>query len=121
MTRTIIIRRDYLHYIPKYSAFKLSLFRMLVLNVLCLDRYEKRHRNLAVHLSPAFRVQLGDMVTVGTPSLSTSTGNECLIPASQRSMPTTLQDRSIQRAASDAVEGCDEGILQVLTGFYWVW
>ncbi|KAG7450537.1 uncharacterized protein BT62DRAFT_1072599 [Guyanagaster necrorhizus] len=47
MTRTIIIRRDYLHYIPKYN------------------RYEKRHKNLAVHLSPAFRVEVGDMVTVG--------------------------------------------------------
>ncbi|GMF61353.1 unnamed protein product [[Candida] boidinii] len=47
MHRTIIIRRDYLHYIPKYN------------------RYEKRHKNLAAHLSPAFRVREGDVVTVG--------------------------------------------------------
>ncbi|KJA29110.1 hypothetical protein HYPSUDRAFT_32453 [Hypholoma sublateritium FD-334 SS-4] len=47
MNRTIIIRRDYLHYIPKYN------------------RYEKRHKNLAAHSSPAFRVELGDVVTVG--------------------------------------------------------
>lgn len=47
MHRTIIIRRDYLHYIPKYN------------------RYEKRHKNLAAHVSPAFRVQEGDVVTVG--------------------------------------------------------
>ncbi|KAF8761628.1 Phosphatase PPZ [Rhizoctonia solani] len=47
MTRTIIIRRDYLHYIPKYN------------------RYEKRHKNLAAHASPAFRIELGDTVTVG--------------------------------------------------------
>ncbi|KIM66217.1 hypothetical protein SCLCIDRAFT_1211446 [Scleroderma citrinum Foug A] len=47
MTRTIIIRRDYLHYIPKYH------------------RYEKRHKNLAAHVSPAFRVEVGDTVTVG--------------------------------------------------------
>ncbi|KAL9716266.1 40S ribosomal protein S11-B [Leucoagaricus gongylophorus] len=47
MTRTIIIRRDYLHYIPKYN------------------RYEKRHKNLAAHVSPAFRVEVGDTVTVG--------------------------------------------------------
>ncbi|KAG5221917.1 ribosomal protein S17-domain-containing protein [Salix suchowensis] len=39
MTRTIIIRRDYLHYIPKYK--------------------------LAAHVSPAFRVDVGDVVTVG--------------------------------------------------------
>ena len=32
---------------------------------LYLDRYEKRHKNLAAHVSPAFRVELGDVVTVG--------------------------------------------------------
>ncbi|ODQ77234.1 hypothetical protein BABINDRAFT_169358 [Babjeviella inositovora NRRL Y-12698] len=47
MHRTIIIRREYLHYVPKYN------------------RYEKRHKNLAAHLSPAFRVAEGDIVTVG--------------------------------------------------------
>eukprot|EP00112_Aurelia_sp_Birch-Aquarium-sp1_P017806 Seg417.7 transcript_id=Seg417.7/GoldUCD/mRNA.D3Y31 product="40S ribosomal protein S11" pseudo=true protein_id=Seg417.7/GoldUCD/D3Y31 len=48
MKRTLIIRRDYLHYIKKYN------------------RFEKRHKNLAAHLSPCFRdVQLGDIVTVG--------------------------------------------------------
>jgi ribosomal protein uS17 len=47
MHRTIIIRREYLHFIPKYS------------------RYEKRHKNLAAHVSPAFRVEEGDVVTVG--------------------------------------------------------
>lgn len=47
MNRTIIVRRDYLHYIKKYN------------------RYEKRHRNIAAHLSPAFRVSEGDQVTIG--------------------------------------------------------
>jgi len=48
MQRTIIIRRDYLHYIKKYN------------------RFEKRHRNMAVHLSPCFRdVENGDIVTIG--------------------------------------------------------
>lgn len=28
-------------------------------------RYEKRHKNLAAHVSPAFRVEAGDQVTVG--------------------------------------------------------
>ncbi|KAH9378712.1 hypothetical protein HPB48_000340 [Haemaphysalis longicornis] len=41
-------RRDYLHYVRKYN------------------RFEKRHRNMSVHLSPAFRdVAVGDVVTVG--------------------------------------------------------
>lgn len=47
MTRTIILRRDYLHYIPKYQ------------------RYEKRHSNVAAHVSPCFRVNEGDTVIVG--------------------------------------------------------
>ncbi|CAG8479467.1 8912_t:CDS:2 [Funneliformis caledonium] len=48
MKRTVIVRREYLHYITKYN------------------RYEKRHKNLAAHLSPAFiGVQPGDTVTVG--------------------------------------------------------
>ncbi|KAK0409002.1 hypothetical protein QR680_004287 [Steinernema hermaphroditum] len=37
MQRTIVIRRDYLHFVKKYR------------------RYEKRHRNVSVHCSPAFR------------------------------------------------------------------
>ena len=44
MKRTIIIRRDYLHYIKKYN------------------RFEKRHRNIAAHCSPAFRIKEGDVV-----------------------------------------------------------
>uniref|UniRef100_A0A1D1XST1 40S ribosomal protein S11-B n=1 Tax=Anthurium amnicola TaxID=1678845 RepID=A0A1D1XST1_9ARAE len=48
MKRTIIVRREYLHYITKYN------------------RYEKRHKNVAAHLSPAFiGVQAGDTVTLG--------------------------------------------------------
>ena len=48
MKRTIIIRRDYLHYVTKYQ------------------RFEKRHKNFAVHCSPAFpRIREGDVVTVG--------------------------------------------------------
>ena len=37
MKRTIVIRRDYLHYIKKYN------------------RFEKRHKNVSAHISPCFR------------------------------------------------------------------
>jgi len=47
MKRTIVIRRDYLHFIRKYQ------------------RYEKRHSTLSAHCSPCFRVEEGDQVTVG--------------------------------------------------------
>merc|ERR1712107_712020 len=48
MNRTVVIGRDYLHYVKKYN------------------RFEKRHKNMSVHLSPCFRdVQVGDSVTAG--------------------------------------------------------
>ncbi|KAK3661217.1 40S ribosomal protein S11-B [Elasticomyces elasticus] len=47
MHRTVVIRREYLHFVPKYA------------------RYERRHKNLSAHVSPAFRVEEGDQVTVG--------------------------------------------------------
>mmetsp|Transcript_23308 Transcript_23308/g.20685 ORF Transcript_23308/g.20685 Transcript_23308/m.20685 type:complete len:158 (-) Transcript_23308:14-487(-) len=48
MTNTVTIRRDYMHYIKKYN------------------RYEKRHKKLSAHMSPAFLdVVLGDQATVG--------------------------------------------------------
>lgn len=47
MKNTIVLRRDYLHYVKKYN------------------RYEKRHTNIVAHCSPCFRVKEGDIVTVG--------------------------------------------------------
>ena len=48
MKNTVVIRRDYIHYIKEYNRFK------------------KRQKNMSVHMSPCFRdVQVGDMVTVG--------------------------------------------------------
>ena len=47
MKNSIVIRRDYLHYIKKYN------------------RFEKRHKTLTVHASPAFIIKVGDIVTVG--------------------------------------------------------
>lgn len=48
MKNTIIVRRDYLHYISKYQ------------------RYSKRHCNIPAHCSPAFKkITNGDIVTIG--------------------------------------------------------
>merc|ERR1712194_83547 len=47
MKNTIVIRRDYLHFVKKYQ------------------RFEKRHRNIPVHCSPCFRVKEGGIITVG--------------------------------------------------------
>ncbi|XP_004707489.1 40S ribosomal protein S11-like [Echinops telfairi] len=48
MQRAVVIRRDDLHYIPKDN------------------RFEKRHKNMSVHLSPCFRdIQIGDIGPVG--------------------------------------------------------
>ena len=48
MKNTIIVRRDYLHWVKKYS------------------RYQKNHSNIPAHCSPAFkRISEGDIVTIG--------------------------------------------------------
>lgn len=47
MKNSVIVRRDYLHYVSKYK------------------RFEKRHKNIPCHCSPCFRVQEGDLVTIG--------------------------------------------------------
>merc|ERR1719285_127138 len=47
MRRTIVLQRDYLHYIPKYR------------------RFEKRRKTLLAHCSPCFRLAIGDIVKVG--------------------------------------------------------
>ena len=48
MHRTVVIRRDYLHYVKKYN------------------RFQKRHKNMSVHISPCFRdVTVGDTIVVG--------------------------------------------------------
>eukprot|EP00921_Rhytidocystis_pertsovi_P013619 GHVQ01022054.1.p1 GENE.GHVQ01022054.1~~GHVQ01022054.1.p1 ORF type:complete len:174 (+),score=19.22 GHVQ01022054.1:181-702(+) len=47
MKRTVVIRRNYLHYYKKYN------------------RFEKRHKNVSVHCSPCFEVKEGDIVTCG--------------------------------------------------------
>mmetsp|Transcript_11363 Transcript_11363/g.12499 ORF Transcript_11363/g.12499 Transcript_11363/m.12499 type:complete len:159 (-) Transcript_11363:540-1016(-) len=47
MSRTIVVRRDYLHYVKKYN------------------RFEKRHTNVHAHISPCFKVTEGDIVTIG--------------------------------------------------------
>jgi small subunit ribosomal protein S11e len=47
MKRSIVIRRNYLHYVQKYQ------------------RYMKRHKNFNVHCTPAFEPRVGDEVIVG--------------------------------------------------------
>lgn len=47
MTNTIVIRRNYLHYVKKYK------------------RFEKRHKNISCHISPCFQVKEGDIVIAG--------------------------------------------------------
>merc|ERR1712146_299863 len=47
MKNTVVIRRNYLHFIKKYK------------------RFEKRHSNCAAHCSPCFEPKEGDIVTVG--------------------------------------------------------
>mmetsp|Transcript_46806 Transcript_46806/g.74884 ORF Transcript_46806/g.74884 Transcript_46806/m.74884 type:complete len:162 (-) Transcript_46806:139-624(-) len=61
MQRTVIVRRDYLHYVRKYQ------------------RFEKRHTNIPAHLPPCFRVKAGDTVTIGQCRPLSKTVRFCVI------------------------------------------
>ena len=80
MTRTIIVRRNYAHYIKKYARCEIWRVEGLCLLPLHVGswhrrlsptqaaaghRYEKRHGNIPAHVSPCFRVSEGDTVIIG--------------------------------------------------------
>ena len=46
MHRTVIVRRDYLHYVPKY------------------ERYERRHSRIAAHNPDCINAKVGDKVKI---------------------------------------------------------
>ena len=46
MQKTVIVRRDYLHYVPKY------------------ERYERRHSRIAAHNPPCIDAKKGDKVKI---------------------------------------------------------
>jgi len=47
MNRTVVVRHDYLHYVPKYK------------------RYERRNKKIHAHLPPCLDVKEGDKVIIG--------------------------------------------------------
>lgn len=68
MNRTLIIRREYLHYVQKYSRYEKRSVTAVHRNARSLVDVlftVHRHKNMAVHCSPAFRAEVGDLVTVG--------------------------------------------------------
>lgn len=111
MTRTIIIRRDYLHYVPKYSECIAGLVWVLFRQCPA-DRYEKRHKNLAAHVSPAFRVETGDTVTVG----EWRVGALGRVLKRLRTMSTVVKDGAVQRTSGSEEQGGNQGVWQVLSG-----
>jgi len=75
MNRTIVIRRDYLHWVKKYN------------------RYEKRHTNIAVHCSPAFKVKIGDIITIGQCRPLSKTVRFNVLSVEESSLAQTLQKK----------------------------
>ncbi|KAM7492919.1 hypothetical protein LguiB_027528 [Lonicera macranthoides] len=63
MVRTIIVRRNYLHYVKKYQRQEL-IISSVDFSVIPF-MYEKRHSNIPAHISPCFRVKEGDHVIIG--------------------------------------------------------
>jgi len=67
MQRTIVLRREYLHFVRKYQ------------------RYEKRHTNISAHCPPCFRVKAGDVVTIGQCRPLSKTVRFCVLRVDQSS------------------------------------
>lgn len=97
MQRTIIIRRDYLHFVKKYG------------------RFERRHT-----VSPArFYGLLNFRSEHGCPPLSLLPGRWARRYCDRWRVPTSLQDCPIQRRqAHQAPRSCQEAIRQVLSALW---
>lgn len=71
MMRTIIVRRNYLHWVKKYQRYDALIDEVAIMVLVLSDcfmlifRYEKRHSNIPAHISPCFRVKEGDHVIIG--------------------------------------------------------
>ncbi|KAF5742042.1 40S ribosomal protein S11 [Tripterygium wilfordii] len=78
MMRSIVVRRNYLHFVKKYQRHDTALLCWFFLLFCYADcyvgeynfflvslRYEKRHSNIPAHVSPCFRVKEGDHVIIG--------------------------------------------------------
>lgn len=64
-----------------------------------------------MHVSPAFRVEIGDTVTVGGWRSDSCRINLMLF---RRSMPAIIQDGALQRVEGEQEQGGCKGIQQVL-------
>lgn len=72
---------------------------------------------MAAHVSPAFRVDLGDVVTVGAYSdmvYFNRVRSELDESSLARAMPTVIKNRSIQRVKGLEEQGLDQVLQQVL-------
>jgi ribosomal protein S17 len=76
---TVTIRRDYMHYIKKYN------------------RYEKRHKKLSAHMSPAFLdVVLGDQVCITPVSLVRLAFACCVLSTESQFVRDCVDDEALQ-------------------------
>lgn len=91
MHRTIIVRRDYLHYIKKYQ------------------RFEKRHTNIAAHISPCFRAKEGDLVTIGQCRCGWMLGVVCATIVPQLCHNHNRAGRCPRRCVSTCCAWCHRG------------
>jgi hypothetical protein len=112
MTRTLIIRRDYLHYIPKYSAKRVRYIQGPRTNfVQTVTRSDTRTWRRMSHQHSVLRLEIL-LLSVGDLWLFLDTHHDLDIRV--RTMPTTFKNCTIQCIASVEEQGSSQGVWQVL-------
>ena len=83
-----------------------------------VDRYEKRHKNLAAHVSPAFRVEVGDVVTVGTNRRLYYCAGMDAYSLCSRPVPAAVEDGAFQRSSRLEEQSGRQVVWQVLRSLH---
>jgi len=117
MNRTIIIRRDYLHYIPKYSPSRVTPFppRQVLIVMLALQTVTKSATRTWPPTSPPPSVLRPVMLSLLVRYSARLLWTYGHLTGGRRSVPATVENRSLQRAASVEEQGIVEGLRKVLS------
>ena len=116
MTRTIIIRRDYLHYIPKYSTSCVGILQRAADSSLFRSQtVTKRGTRTLRHMFLPHSVLTSEIwLLLVCPLLLPCNDKVHDVHCYHRPVPTALQDCTLQRSPCVEEQGCHQDLWEVL-------